>query len=347
MTDIVSKKLPRTASAPPSLLRGVITYTVHALTGAYALSLIGVLVLRLTIGEALNLLGLFYSILHLLVIPAPFLLLVMLIAREWRLVLLLSAGTIAFMTWYAPDWLPKSPPAWATAGDTPQVTLMSYNVRSFAQNQLDGVVRVVGDADADIVALQEISPPGAERMDAEFSERFPYRVWDPYPQQWTAGQGVMSRYPILESEFWKRQQGFQRLLIDVDGQQIAIYNVHAAYPIVEHGTRLRHDDIVDLLARAEAETVPVILLGDFNMTPLNIDYGLLVDHFTDAHRAIGSGPGWTFTYNKLNMQQFGRLVRIDYLFYEADHFAALEAASLPDAGGSDHAPLRVRLALRP
>jgi vancomycin resistance protein VanJ len=331
-------------AARPSLLRGVIVYTFRALTGAYALSLIGALLLRATVGESMGILALFYSLLHLLVIPAPFLLLVMLIVRQWQLALLLAVGAAVAISAYVPDFLPKSAPGWAQADDAKQITLLTYNL--WSQRDVDDAIAVIREADADFVALQELSPPAAATFEAAFAEEYPYRVLEAVEGRWTAGQGFMSRYPIIDGEFWLSQQGNQRFLVDVDGTQIAVYNVHAAYPLSADGTEQRHEDVNDLLVRTAAESVPVVMLGDFNLTPFNTDYGRLTDRFTDAHRAIGSGPGWTFTFMRMGMARLGRIARLDYLFYEGDHFAALEAAPLADSGGSDHAPVYVRLAMQ-
>lgn len=331
-------------AARPALLRGVLLYTIRALTGAYALSLIGAFGLRATVGESIGLLSLFYSLLHLLVIPAPFLLLGMLVTRQWGLSLLLTVGAAAAITAYVPDFLPKSAPGWAQADDVPQITLLSYNL--YAQRDVSAAIAVIRDSGADVVALQELSPPAAEAFAAAFADEYPHQRLMPTASSWTAGQGVLSRYPIIEDEFWLSQQGHQRLLLDVEGAQVAVYNVHAAYPLTENGPQQRRTDVDEVLARAESEVVPVVMLGDFNLTPFNTDYGRLVDRFTDAHRAIGSGPGWTFTFMRLGMQRLGRIARLDYLFYEDAHFAALEAVPLAESGGSDHAPLFVRLAWR-
>lgn len=335
--------VPSGGRGPLSMLAAVARYTTRALIGAYALSLVCALALRLLVGEPILLLSLLYSLLHLLVIPAPLLIVGVLLAREWGLVLLLVPGALAGTLAYGPDLLPKSAPAWAEAA--PQVTLLSFNLRSQG-GDVDAVIDVILAADADLVALQELTPPAAQALAAALAAAYPHSTLNAEASAWTGGQGLFSRYPILNSDFWETQQGFQRLVVDVGGRQIVAYNVHAAYPLAPGGVAQRRADVTGLLDRAAADSLPVVLLGDFNFTPFNTDYDRMAGRFTDAQRAIGRGHGWTFTFTRLGAQRLGRIARLDYVFYDDEHFAATDIRVWPDAGGSDHNPVLVTLALR-
>lgn len=99
----------------------------------------------------------------------------------------------------------------------------------------------------------------------------------------------------------------------------------------------RAREIEQIAERIDAETLPVIISGDFNGTPNNWGYRQLVRDRRDAFRRAGTGWGGTY-HAKLP------LVRIDYIVvgpeWEVIH------AEVPDVRFSDHRPLVARLRWR-
>jgi endonuclease/exonuclease/phosphatase family metal-dependent hydrolase len=95
------------------------------------------------------------------------------------------------------------------------------------------------------------------------------------------------------------------------------------------------------------QTTPVILAGDLNAPEHSQPYALVAAHLENAHRAAGSGLG--FTYPSSAVRLLGAVpafpvVRIDHVFFSR-HFVALRADTLEDSGGSDHRPVLAVLAL--
>lgn len=106
--------------------------------------------------------------------------------------------------------------------------------------------------------------------------------------------------------------------------------------------RQRAAEVDRLAERIAAETLPVVVAGDFNSTADNWSYWRLrtaggVDR-TDAYREAG-GRAWGRTYHAARP-----LVRIDYVL--ADPALAVTAASVGDVAFSDHRPVSVRLRWR-
>lgn len=92
---------------------------------------------------------------------------------------------------------------------------------------------------------------------------------------------------------------------------------------------------VDTVARMIAATrYPVVVVGDFNDTPVSYTYkkmrGKLRDSFIDA------GSGFAYTYNRLFS-----MLRIDYVFY-SDSFEGMTYRS-DNLPWSDHNPVVVRM----
>lgn len=97
-----------------------------------------------------------------------------------------------------------------------------------------------------------------------------------------------------------------------------------------------------LAERIAAETLPVIVTGDFNSTADNWSYHRLRTAGgvgrVDAMQAVGGGR-WGRTYHSARP-----FVRIDYVL--ADPALEVTSAAAPEVGFSDHRPVRVRLRWR-
>ena len=99
----------------------------------------------------------------------------------------------------------------------------------------------------------------------------------------------------------------------------------------------RAAEVEQIVARVEAETLPVLLSGDLNATPNNWTYRQLAAGRTDAFRAAGRGWGGTYRADR-------PLVRIDFVL--ADPAWETVAAHVPAVRFSDHRPVVVRLRWR-
>jgi endonuclease/exonuclease/phosphatase (EEP) superfamily protein YafD len=101
--------------------------------------------------------------------------------------------------------------------------------------------------------------------------------------------------------------------------------------------RLRAAEVETIARRIEAETLPVIISGDFNATANNWGYHQLAEGRTDAFRAAGTGWGGTYRADV-------PVVRIDHVL--VDPAWEVVAAHVPAVEFSDHRPLVVRLRWR-
>lgn len=315
-----------------------------ALIGAYGLSVSGFLVLRALIGERWPVIGLYNSFLHLLIAPALVALVISLLLRKWWLAALVIAPAVLFTGQYAPLFLPHSS---AAPPESVLFTVLSYNLNT---GNIDSraALEVIRAADADVVALQELNPFMAEAFAAELSDLYPYQAL--HPSEAYAGQGLLSRYPITADDYWAVDLGHQRSQIEIGGQTIVVYNTHPTHPLrglFRFDGEPRSAAIRDVLARAAGETLPVMLIGDFNMSDLSEDYARVTARYQDVYREAGWGMGFTFP-SPGNAFAWGfvpaLLARIDYVFVD-DGFVALDARVLDSDGGSDHRPLWARLAL--
>ena len=325
------------------------------LTALYGLGTALFLILRLLPGEELPLVGLFNTTLPALLLPAFALLVAWLLARRWWLAFALVPAILAFTFDNGALFLPQPEPP-ATA---PRVSLLTYNLHA-ERMALSPMVDLIRAADADIVALQELSPEAAEVFGEQLAGVYPHQALHPSSGNPVFGQGVLSKYPLHDSAYWHVAMWHQRVVVEIDGMPVALYNVHPNIPFghvsggLAFNANKRGRDIADILQRARQEKIPVILAGDFNMSDSSAHYRLVAAEYRDAFREAGWGLGFSipdlsspnamspaFPITRLPIPL---LSRIDYVFFD-DTFAADEARVWPTSGGSDHRPVFARLAV--
>lgn len=331
----------------PSMTRTILRASWNALLamiGAYGLSLSGFILLRALVGEGVMLVAMLNNMLHLMLLPALLLLPFALVIRRWQI-----AGFVVLPFALAVQSYVLPPVTQAVAAppdaDGIPITVLTYNLLG-RMGGFEESLAIIREADADIVALQEVGYPTAEALTVLVDE-YPYMALHPHPHP-TVGQAILSRYPITDSEFFQHdlpiRLGHQRAELDIDGQTVVVYNVHPVHPLMGQGAvRVRADDIGGVLDRAapDADQFPVLVVGDFNLTDQTGDYIRIRDTFNDVYRQRGAGLGYTFPDTSRTGGLWGvmpPLARIDYIFHD-DDWLAWDARVWDRSGGSDHRPL--------
>lgn len=290
--------------------------------------------------------GILRSILAILLFPSLLFLPLLLIFKIYRGALVMILPVLGCMFIYGPFLFPRS--ADATV-DTQSLTVLTFNIQTAIENP-ESVAAIIRESSADIVAVQELSGQAADYFREALADEFPYQALYPQDNPYV-GQGLLSRYPILAEEYWRNEDlgptlGHLRVQLDINGVPVTLYNTHPVPPfsfIGQFGLQAHSGAIAILLERAITETGPVILLGDFNMTPQFDEYHQVTASYTDAFRVVGH-PGLGFTYPNGLQLPLPPLVRLDYVFYN-DSFRGQEAYVLAHSGSSDHLPLWVELVL--
>lgn len=358
----------RLLSSIRSLLM-IIKNVLLILIGSYGLSASLHIILRWWIPDGSTTISFFNTFAHLLWMPALVLFPLMLITRQWRIALTLALPTILFLSYYGYLFIPRQPPI--ILPTTKIINLQSHNL--LANNRTPHrFTEIINDVSADIVALQEVSLNFEKRLD--MIDSYPYKAIhgmsnnETLGTRETMGQAILSRYPILEDDYWSydflyKPLGHQRVVIDVEGQPIVIYNIHPTHPGMTgyafFATEYRRQEFEDLMKRIQAETLPVIMMGDFNLNDLNYEYQLITQHLIDTYREVGQGMGLTFPdfgeANPIdsmkilpdsmpNNPPIPLLIRLDYVLH-SEEFTGVSAYVYHSSGGSDHRPLVVQLAL--
>ncbi|MCA9914832.1 MAG: endonuclease/exonuclease/phosphatase family protein [Anaerolineae bacterium] len=319
--------------------RSAISRFVLFLLGLYALLLVIFLVGRLTLRSDWFLLGLGANFTPYLFGLALIALLLAALLRAPRMAAIYGLLLLIGALWLAPRLLPplRLPEARGTS-----LKLVTFNIYPHNQ-QVEEALEWLLSQNADLLMLQEHSGDFASLEAA-----YPYaRV------ERSGGSGIFSRYPITEyEEITFGEFVHQRAVIEVAGSPFVLYNLHLSMPLTEDESvplPLRYDStqrdaqIREVLARAPEETLPVILVGDFNMSEYSPIYDQIRADYTDAYRAAswGIGATWPGGASEEWTAPLPRLIRLDYVWHTAGFQAQNATVGAPL--GSDHLPLIVTL----
>lgn len=174
--------------------------------------------------------------------------------------------------------------------------------------------------------------------------------WTPPPQYTTvirprySAQVILSRYParLLDKPAnWPKDFRAHRLQVEVPTGPIIVYLAHLKRPHlgprrilgIRRQLQVQRRERDAVLRSAQIETMPVIVVGDFNQSDRSRAYRRLTSRFRDAMRAGWGGP----TYVRTSWRPF--LLRIDHIFVPRD-WCSVQAKRFP-LKGSDHRGLAV------
>jgi endonuclease/exonuclease/phosphatase (EEP) superfamily protein YafD len=311
----------------------------------YGLALAGYLLLRLVSGERFAPVRLANSLMPPLLLAGIACGLLMLLMRRPRMALLYVPFALLFLVWYSGRYAPHA--SASVPEDAIRLEVMTFNMlaRQAADHER-GLDVVLAQDDIDILAFQEyVGEPFTS--DPALLERFPHRVANDDVGT-TSGNAIYSRFPLENVLFIEGTLGHMRAeTVLPDGRRIAVYSAHPLPPLnLGLNPEIRSAEIGDVLALVADETLPVLLLGDFNTTEHSEDYARIDALLDDAFARVGRGlgPTWPdYGFQNPLVRGWMPLIRIDYIWY-SDDFVPLEAYPLGYAG-SDHHPLRASVAL--
>ena len=298
-------------------------------------------------------LGLVRELTLYLFLPAPVFLLLALLFRA-RGALLVSLVPLALLVaLYHPRFVPRG----QAATNGPAFRVMTFNAGAGARDvDFEAILAVLQEANADVLALQELPRRTLPLLESALADRYPYRAS-------TMDVATFSVFPISDAVEVRLARGTytsQAMDLLVGDRLVRLTNVHllrAGPPIIGRRSALRFarsydadlvesqvTELVERYIRPVAETH--LLAGDFNQTEWTRAYERITALLTDGFATAGRGLGHTYpTVLDLGRSEIRLpLVRIDYIFHSAD-LTTLNAQVGPD-GGSDHLPVVADIAFR-
>ncbi len=205
-------------------------------------------------------------------------------------------------------------------------------------HRIDDIAQFLAGADADLIVMQEMTPANWEKLKAALRARYPYALGDDglvmlskhgFIENGRVDRGGMPPWASLMLRFVK---------IEVNGTEVTIAGAHLARPFYPS---LQYADILTLVNFVRQQHGPLIVAGDFNMTPWT-------DKLTGFTQTTGLKRCNTFHFTwPLHVHGIPLLpfVAIDNIF-ASPGFAAISTKAGPRLG-SDHRPVIADIALVP
>jgi len=287
-------------------------------------------------------------------------------------------------------WASPSPPQ----NVPPSLKVVTYNIgygsgkknnkpvalsRVQVEDNLASMVEALKRINPDVLALQEVDFRSARTYDINeftylakalqmpygayvFTWNKNYVAWPYWPPQYqfgrmASGQGVLSRYPILDQEvtvldkpkqnpFWYNwfylDHIIQKILLQVGKEPMTVWHVHLE--AFDAPTRLKQIEKFSNLVLADKRKYR-LAVGDFNSVSFHRDDFSQVEGETleDAGQAIQEFMKLTGFHNAewkqsvLTMPSWDPIKKIDHIFY-ADSFKFQYYGNMENILGSDHLP---------
>jgi endonuclease/exonuclease/phosphatase family metal-dependent hydrolase len=224
-----------------------------------------------------------------------------------------------------------------------RLRILTYNVHKC--RGLDGrtnvtrIAEVLREADADVMALQEVMDHQAEALSAELGRAFCIGE-NRKCQGYGYGNVVVSRFPIMTMRNYdlsvrgREERGCLRADLDIEGRALHVFNVHLGTALMERRTQGRKLIAPELLADTAIEW-PRIVLGDFNEWTTGLATRLLRSHLESADvrllRRSKTYPG-LLPFLHLDHIYYDRALRLEKLTLFRTRKALVASDHLPLMG---------------
>lgn len=278
---------------------------------------------------------------------------------RWMRLAMLAVVVVAIVALGGELWSPEADGVRAAGRGTADGTAPS-ELRVLTWNLEQGskaaavAVEGITASDADVVALQELTPDVAAALEADktLRARYPYRILE--ARDGVAGMGILARLPLLVREARTDPLILRAGLLLPDGRTVEVLDVHPYPPRIQRiaglpiglDTRRRDEDLTVIRAMVDALEVPesALVLGDLNAASTEPGMDVFADGLADAHATAGGGPGFTWRPSRLEGLNLG-LLRIDHVL--TGSWLTPIAATTDCSLAGDHCRLDVTLGAGP
>lgn len=184
----------------------------------------------------------------------------------------------------------------AQAAVQAETTFRVYSANIYkSNNDLSRLSHELQEAAPDIVVLLEVSPEHVEQMRPAI-QRYPYSIVN--TSFGTLGIGIvfLSKFPILNHQLTKLSEHGNAIIevaLEINKKPVIFYGVHAQRPGVDNFNE-RKEQFIMLARQISKQTLPVIVAGDLNSTPLTPMFRKLlkISGIRDSRTGFGWQPSW-------------------------------------------------------
>ncbi len=203
-----------------------------------------------------------------------------------------------------------------------------WNLRHHKKS-LKPIVAAIRSIDPHIVGLQEVFDAGqAAQLARNLGMNYVYAAHPP-PNDWW-GLAVLTKFEILDTRRVTIGSGRGALVADlsIGGRSVAVVNVHKDHTVTDGSS------VQAILKTVETIQAPLILLGDFNISPPEPRTRMITAQFVDTAVAAQTESAETARFEGTHSEGD----RIDYVFVREQEFTVRDAGLTPEEhwDASDH-----------
>jgi endonuclease/exonuclease/phosphatase family metal-dependent hydrolase len=207
--------------------------------------------------------------------------------------------------------------------------LLSYNVLVdpiFIETRIPALLNVLREAQADVIALQEVAPWFYRILMAQaWARAYNHTAYDPRA---SGGQFILSRLPLRKSSLYvlpgRQLRTAVFAQISLDNQVVAVGTTHLESLLEDGAVRARQ--LEELFSLADRHS-SAILMGDFNFGDKEEPETSHLDkRYRDLWRELKRGdPGYTWDIERSEMARQGSFPdepsrRLDRVLFRVDGF---------------------------
>ena len=248
-----------------------------------------------------------------------------------------AALALVIAAWHAaPALSPPTASAQAPVCAGPVITLATVNLQ-YSNTRPEAFRAWLRTGPADVLVIQEVTPAWAAELEGQpaYPHRHVLTRDDPY------GMAVLSRWPLesvtLVDLVGDGLPSFAGVVHAGEGR-LRFLGLHTHWPLTPQLAAARDLALQSAAQLARAGDLPVVLLGDLNVTPDSPAFDRLLGQagLRDVMRGRGWRPTWLASFWPLAL-------RIDHVLVSSD--LCVEHAEIGPPIGSDHRPVLARLRL--
>ncbi|MGH1393684.1 MAG: endonuclease/exonuclease/phosphatase family protein [Trichormus sp.] len=255
-------------------------------------------------------------------------------------VLLIGINLVDVLPWYLSN-------SHQVTGNTNEILrVLSFNI-NIQNDQYNDIINLIEDNQPDIALLLEINANSFEIIQPQLQANLPYSFRSP-----GGGLALFSRFPIQDARadnFNKQAKHNLVATLEIGQRQITFIGTHPLIPIKPVTFHSRNFQLAAITEYIQGLNQPLIVAGDFNLTPWSPYYRRFVNKTKLHNSRLGFGilPSWPRTATHINLPHWLiplMNIPIDHCFV-SKHFQVAETYT-GDHANYDHAALITDLVLR-
>ncbi len=225
-------------------------------------------------------------------------------------------------------------------GDTPALKIMSFNVLGTNRAHAE-VVAEIRRHNPDVLVVLEFAnrwQPALERLHADYPHRIEQPRWHGF------GIAIFSKLPleqetVLQIAKRRTDNPLAVAVVKVGTRRLRIAGTHLLSPMDPNRLSIRNQQIREIGQFLSSESIPTILLGDFNCVPWSayLSDFLKRTGYRDSRQGFGYDGTW-------HAKRIFLRIPIDHAFVSPK--VHVHSRIVGEAAGSDHFPVIVEVSVR-